>query len=130
MKALQLIADKSLNEEQRTAQIKEFIKMKYYQTMDQFIDSLKKNQKKPKQPTQAQVTYQMKKYCCHVSNWKMHQFKGMSHDQVKRIYYREVKRDKNFIPMDTEDVMRKYPGHKRAGEDLESETSKKPKFSK
>ena len=60
----------------------------------------------------------------------MHQFKGMSHDQVKRIYYREVKRDKNFIPMDTEKVMEKYPGHKRAGEDLESKASKKPKYSK
>lgn len=130
MKALQLLTDQSLNEEQMTAQIKEFIKMRYYQTMDQFTDSLKKDLKKPKQLTQAQVTYQMKKYCCHVGNWKMHQFKGISHDQVKRIYYREVKRDKNFIPMDTEIVMKKYPGHKRAGDDLESKTPKKPKFSK
>ena len=32
--------------------------------------------------------------------------------------------------MDTEIVMKKYPGHKRTGEDLESKTPKKPKFSK
>ena len=72
----------------------------------------------------------MKKYCCHVGNWKMNQFKGMSHDQVKVIYYRTVKRDKKFIPMDTEEIMKKYPRQKRGGADLESETSKKPKFSK
>ena len=60
----------------------------------------------------------------------MHQFKGMSYEEVKRVYYREFKRDKDFIPMDTEKVIRKYPGHKRFGEDLESETSKKPKLSK
>ena len=101
MKATELIADESLNEEQRTAQIKEFIKIRYYQEMDQFTDSLKKELKKPKGLTQAQVTHNMKKYCCHVGNWKMHQFKGMSHDQVKVIYYRTVKRDKKFIPMDT-----------------------------
>ena len=65
-----------------------------------------------------------------MGNYKMKDFKGMSHDQVKMIYYRTVKRDKKFTPMNVEDMMKKYSRPKRSGEALESESSKKPRLSK
>jgi hypothetical protein len=69
----------------------------------------------------------MKTYCCHVGNWKMAQFKGMSHDQIEGIYYRVKRQDSNFIPMDLEPEAKKS---KRSGVSLESKDDKKLKTQK
>lgn len=69
--------------------MKDFIRMKNDQAFDHIIGSIKKRQKNPRQPTLAQITADMKKYCCHVGGWKMSQFKRKTHEEVAVIYYRE-----------------------------------------
>lgn len=79
-KAIELIADESLTAEQRSAQLADFINMKNNQAFDSMVDTIKKTQKKPRQPSHAQVNYGMKKYLCHVGGWKMYQLKGKPYE--------------------------------------------------
>ncbi|WP_254486045.1 hypothetical protein, partial [Salmonella enterica] len=72
-KAIDLVADKSLTEDQRTTQLKDFIQMKNNQALQDAIVSVKKGQKKPRRPTKAQVISMMKDYCCKLGGWKRHQ---------------------------------------------------------
>ena len=65
----------------------DFIQMNNQQALDDIIGTIRKGQKKPKQPTKAHLISEMKTFCCHVGNWKMSQFKGMSHDRIEGIYY-------------------------------------------
>ena len=71
------------------------------------IDSIKKNQKKSRQPSKVQVIASMKKFLCHVAGWKMSQLKGKSHDKIEGLYYRAYRRDKDFVPMDSEEEARR-----------------------
>ena len=52
-KAIELIADESLTAEQRSAQLADFINMKNNQAFDSMVDTIKKTQKRPIQPSQA-----------------------------------------------------------------------------
>ena len=74
-KAIELVADESLTAKQRSTQLADFINMKNNQAFDSMVDTIKKNQKKPRQPSQAQVNHGMKKYLCHVGGWNMNQLK-------------------------------------------------------
>ena len=85
-KAIELIANTTLNEEQRSAQLKDFIQMKNQQALDEIIGDVRKGQKKSRKLTKAQIIAEMKAFCCHVGNMKMGQFKGMSHDEIEGIY--------------------------------------------
>lgn len=106
-KAAELIANTTLTEDQRSAQLKDFIEMKNQQALDDIIGTVRKGQKKSRQPTKTQIIAEMKTFCCHVGNWKMAQFNGMSHDQIEGIYYRVKRQDSNFIPMDLEPEVKK-----------------------
>lgn len=108
-KAIELVANKTLTEEQRSAQLADFIQMKNQQALDEIIGDVRKGQKKQKQPTKAQVIAEMKTYCCHVGNWKRSQFKGMSYDRIEGIYYRLKRQDSDFIPIDFEEEERRFP---------------------
>lgn len=54
----------------------------------------------------------MKKYLCHVGEWKMNQLKGKSYEEIQRLYYQEYRRDKDFLPMHSEAEAQRY---KRSG---------------
>jgi hypothetical protein len=54
-KSIELVADKTLTEEQRSAQLSDFILMKNQQALEGEIGKVRKGQKKPRQPTKAQV---------------------------------------------------------------------------
>jgi hypothetical protein len=112
-KAIELVANITLTEEQRSAQLADFIQMKNQQALDEVIGKVRKGQKKQRQPTKAQVIAEMKTYCCHVGNWKMSQFKGMSHDRIEGIFYRLKRQDSDFIPIDFEEEERRFPKSKR-----------------
>ena len=101
-KALELVADATLNEEQRSAQLKDFIRMKNDQTLDYLTSSIKKNQKKPRKPTEAQMIAQMKQSRCKQAGWKMYQFKGMSYAEIKFKYFTAYRRNTQFAPMGSE----------------------------
>ncbi|MCO6517255.1 MAG: hypothetical protein J6586_12340, partial [Snodgrassella sp.] len=126
-KAIELIANTTLDEEQRSAQLKDFIQMKNQQALDEIIGDVRKGQKNPRKPTKVQIIAEMKTFCCHVGNMKMAQFKGMSHDQIEGIYYRIKRQDSKFIPMDQEPLSMKT---KRTGVSLESKEAKKLKTQK
>ena len=98
--------------------------MKNDQALNAMINSIKKNQKKQRQPSKIQVIAGMKKYLCHVVGWKMSQLKGKSHEEIERLYYRAFRRDKDFLPMNSEEEARRF---KRAGETIESKAAKKSK---
>jgi hypothetical protein len=123
-KAIELIANTTLDENQRSAQLKDFIQMKNQQALDDIIGTVRKGQKKPRQPTKTQIIAEMKTYYCHVGNMKMAQFKGMKHDRIEGIYYRVKRQESNFIPMDKEPVAIKS---KRSGVSLGSKDAKKLK---
>ena len=58
-KAIELIANATLNEDQRSAQLKDFIQMKNEQALDEIIGDVRTGQKKPRQPTKAQIIAEM-----------------------------------------------------------------------
>ena len=126
-KGIDLIADVTLTEDQRTAQLKDFVEMKNRQALQDAIGTIKKGQKKPRQPSKAQVISMMKYYCCHVGGWKMSQFKGMNHEQIEGVYYRIKRQDSEFIPMDSEEAVRRFPTLKRKAKGSESHPEKKTK---
>ena len=66
----------------------------------------------------------MKKYLCHVGGWKMYQLKGKSPEEIERLYYREFRKDKDFLPMHSEAEAKRY---KRSGVNIESKETKKSK---
>ena len=59
-KAIELVANKTLTEDQRTAQLADFIQMKNQQALDEVIGKVRKGQKKQRQPTKAQIIAEMK----------------------------------------------------------------------
>ena len=95
-KALELHANQSLNPEQKTAQLCDFIRMITDQAFDHVTDKIKKKQKRKRKPTEAQIIAEMKQYLCKQAGWKMHQFKGMSYDEVRLHYYTAYKRNSVF----------------------------------
>lgn len=123
-KAIELIEDQSLTEEERTDQIADFINKKNKIALDEMINSIKKGPKKKGKPSKSQVTYGMKKYLCHQANWKMYQLKGKSHEEIEVLYYTAFRRSKIFIPMGTE---KETLSLKRACITLESKIEKKQK---
>lgn len=125
-KAIELIANKSLTEEQRTAQLADFIQMKNQQALDEAIVKVRQGQKKQRQPTKAQIIHEMKVFCCHVGSWKMGNFKGMSHDQIEGIYYRIKRQDSVFRPIDFEEVERTKQS-KRKASTIEDQVTKRMK---
>lgn len=128
-KAIELIANKTLTEEHRTAQLADFIQMKNQQALDEIIGKVKKGQKKHRQPTKAQIIHEMKVFCCHAGNWKMTNFKRMSHDQIEGIYYRAKRQDSSFKPIDFEEVER-FKQSKRKALTTEDQVTKRVKVSK
>ena len=100
-KASQLITDLSLIEEQRSTQLADFIRMKNDQALDDMISSIKKGQKRPRKPSQAQVIAEMKKFLCTQAGWKMTQLKGKRYEELQALYYKAFRRNKYFIPVDS-----------------------------
>jgi hypothetical protein len=126
-KAIELVANKTLTEEQRSAQLNDFIQMKNQQALDDIIGTVRQSQKKSRQPTKAQIISEMKTYCCHVGGWKISQFKGMSHERIEGIYYRVKRKDSSFTPIDFEEEERRFPKSKIRTSDSEQHMTKKLK---
>ena len=95
-KALEFCANQSLNPEQKTAQLCDFIRMITDQASDYLTDEIKKKQKRKRKATEAQMIAEMKQYLCKQAGWKMHQFKGMPYDEVRLHYFTAYKRNSVF----------------------------------
>ena len=126
-KAIELIADMSLTSEERSAQLADFIQMKNDQAIDEMISSIKKGQKRSRKPSQAQVIAGMKKFLCMQAGWKMTQLKGKNYEEIQVLYYRAFRRNKYFIPMDSQEEKTRYlrsTKKQKATEEISKDQSK------
>nr|GEW85544.1 hypothetical protein [Tanacetum cinerariifolium] len=86
--------------------------------------SLRAQKKRNKPPTKAQMKSQMSIYLKHMGGYKKSHLKGMSFDEIKKLFDREMRKVDDFIAMDLEV---QESNTKRTTEHLESDISKKQK---
>ncbi|GJX68489.1 hypothetical protein Tco_0304216, partial [Tanacetum coccineum] len=87
-----------------------------------------------KPPTKAQKRNQMSTYLKNMARYKHSQLKSKSYDEIQKLFDKEIKRVNTFMDMDSEVVKssetRTEESSKRAGDELESDKSKKQKVDK
>ncbi|GKF34935.1 hypothetical protein Tco_0108135 [Tanacetum coccineum] len=125
-------------QEQEELTIKERSKM-----FVELMDKRKKHFARPraedqsrKPPTKAQKRSQMSTYLKHMARYKQNQLKCKNYDEIQKLFNKAMKRVNMFVDMDTELVkksskkaeMVQESSFKRAGEELESDNSKKQKL--
>ncbi|GKD20186.1 hypothetical protein Tco_1221889, partial [Tanacetum coccineum] len=89
-----------------------------------------------KPPTKAQKRSQMSTYLKHMAGYKQNQLKSKNYDEIQKLFDKAMTRVNMFVDMDTELVkeiskkaeMVQESSSKRAGEELESDNSKKQKL--
>ncbi|GJS00888.1 hypothetical protein Tco_0317396 [Tanacetum coccineum] len=87
-----------------------------------------------KPPTKAQKRNQMSIYLKNMARYKHSQLKSKSYDEIQKLFDKEMKRVNTFVDMNSEVVKgsetRTEESSKRAGDELESDKSKKQKLDK
>ncbi|GJS69009.1 hypothetical protein Tco_0701850 [Tanacetum coccineum] len=85
-----------------------------------------------KPPTKAQKRNQMSIYLKNMARYKHSQLKSKSYDEIQKLFDKEMKRVNTFVDMNSEVVKgsetRTEESSKRAGDELESDKSKKQKI--
>ncbi|GKD84904.1 hypothetical protein Tco_1356058 [Tanacetum coccineum] len=85
-----------------------------------------------KPPTKAQKRNQMSTYLKNMARYKHSQLKRKSYDEIQKLFDKEMKRVNTFMDMNSEVVKgsetRTEESSKRAGDELESDMSKKQKI--
>ncbi|GJS40850.1 hypothetical protein Tco_0565893 [Tanacetum coccineum] len=85
-----------------------------------------------KPPTKAQKRNQMSIYLKNIARYKHSQLKSKSYDEIQKLFDKEMKRVNTFVDMNSEVVKgsetRTEESSKRAGDELESDKSKKQKI--
>ncbi|GJZ77797.1 hypothetical protein Tco_0846386 [Tanacetum coccineum] len=93
---------------------------------------LRAKEKRNKPPTKAQKRNQMSTYLKNMGTWKHTQLKSKTYEEIEKLFEIEMKRVNTFIPMDQEkESTKKHEDEnrsKRAGEELESDMTKKQKL--
>ncbi|GJS15703.1 ribonuclease H-like domain, reverse transcriptase, RNA-dependent DNA polymerase [Tanacetum coccineum] len=93
-------------------------------------------QRAPKQrskpPTKTQIRNRMCAYLKNIGRYKRNQLKGRSYKEIQKLFDKAYKQVNSFVPMDSEMVKssetRTEGSSKRAGDELESDKSKKQKI--
>ncbi|GJX54757.1 hypothetical protein Tco_0283126 [Tanacetum coccineum] len=94
---------------------------------------LRVEEQRRKPPTKAQKRSQMSTYLKHMARYKQNQLKIKNYDEIQKLFDKAMTRVNMFVDMDTELVkdsskkteMVQESSSKRAGEELESNNSKK-----
>ncbi|GJR50534.1 hypothetical protein Tco_1401055 [Tanacetum coccineum] len=85
-----------------------------------------------KPPTKAQKRNQMSNYWKNMVGYKHSQLKSKSYDEIQKLFDKEMKRVNTFVDMNSEVVKgsetRTEESSKRAGDELDSDKSKKQKI--
>ncbi|GKC14433.1 hypothetical protein Tco_1011215 [Tanacetum coccineum] len=97
---------------------------------------LRAEEKRRKPPTKAQKRSQMSTYLKHMAGYKQNQLKSKNYDEIQKLFDKAMTRVNMFVDMDIELVkesskkakMIQESSSKRAGEELESDNSKKQKL--
>ncbi|GKC02212.1 hypothetical protein Tco_0993822 [Tanacetum coccineum] len=94
--------------------------------------ALRAQEKRSKPPTKAQKRNTMSSYLKNMVGYKHNQLKSKSYDEIQEMFDKEMKRVNTFVDMNTKLVKssetRTEGSSKRAGDELESDNSKKQKI--
>ncbi|GJT00311.1 hypothetical protein Tco_0821480 [Tanacetum coccineum] len=103
-------------------------------TRKKHFEKLRAEEIRRKPPTKAQKINQMSIYLKNMAGYKHSQLKRKSYDEIQKLFDKEMKRVNTFVDMNSEVVKgsetRIEKGSKRAGDELESDKSKKQKIDK
>ncbi|GJU40808.1 hypothetical protein Tco_1193765 [Tanacetum coccineum] len=88
---------------------------------------MKAQEMKNKSPTKAQNRNTMFTYLKNMAGYKHNQLKNKSFDDIQKLFDKAMKRVNTFVDMDTKLVKGSEVSSKRAGKDLQQESTKKKK---
>ncbi|GJX81972.1 hypothetical protein Tco_0331453 [Tanacetum coccineum] len=97
-----------------------------------FLATQRAAKKRSKPPTKTQIRNKMCAYLKNMGRYKHNPLKGRSYKEIQKLFDKAYKQVSSFIPMDSEVVKssktRTEGSSKRAGDELESDKSKKQKI--
>ncbi|GJR28800.1 hypothetical protein Tco_1105032 [Tanacetum coccineum] len=89
-------------------------------------------EQRSKPPTKIQIRNRMCAYLKIMGGYKHNQLKGRSYEEIQKLFDKAYKQVNSFVPMDSDvmksSVTRTKGSSKRAGDELESDKSKKQKI--
>ncbi|GJU67605.1 hypothetical protein Tco_1253864 [Tanacetum coccineum] len=125
------LAQRLQAEEQREITIKERSRL-FVELMNRrkkHFAKLRDEEIRRKPPTKAQKRNQMSTYLKNMAGYKHSQLKSKSYDEIQKLFDKEMKRVNTFVDINSEVVKgsetRTEESSKRAGDELESDMSKK-----
>ncbi|GKA35498.1 hypothetical protein Tco_0721989 [Tanacetum coccineum] len=128
------LAQQMQTKEQEQLSIKEKSKLfvELLEKRKKHFAALRAQEKMIKPPTKAQKRNIMSTYLKNMAGYKHNQLKSKSYDEIQEMFDKEMKRVNTFVDMNTELVKssetRTKGSSKRAGDELESDKSKKQKL--
>ncbi|GJX47464.1 hypothetical protein Tco_0272654 [Tanacetum coccineum] len=128
------LAQQMQTEEQEQLSIEEKSKLfvELLEKRKKHFAALRAQEKRSKPPTKAQKRNTMSTYLKNMAGYKHNQLKSKSYDEIQEMFDKEMKRVNTFVDMNTELVKssktRIEGSSKRAGDELESDNSKKQKI--
>ncbi|GJU06911.1 hypothetical protein Tco_1123341 [Tanacetum coccineum] len=97
-----------------------------------FFAAQRAAEQRSKPPTKNQIRNRMCTYLKNMGGYKHNQLKGRSYEEIQKLFDKAYKQVSSFVPMDSEvvksSVTRTEGSSKRAGDELESDKSKKQKI--
>ncbi|GKD47409.1 hypothetical protein Tco_1272054 [Tanacetum coccineum] len=97
-----------------------------------FFAAQRAAEQRSKPPTKNQIRNRMCTYLKNMGGYKHNQLKGRSYEEIQKLFDKAYKQVNSFVPMDSEVVKssetRIEGSSKRAGDELESNKSKKQKI--
>ncbi|GJZ30181.1 hypothetical protein Tco_0575228 [Tanacetum coccineum] len=97
-----------------------------------FFATQRAAEQRSKPPTKTQIRNRMCAYLKNMGGYKHNQLKGRSYEEIQKLFDKAYKQVNSFVPMDSEVVKssetRTEGSSKRAGDELESDKSKKQKI--
>ncbi|GJU77839.1 hypothetical protein Tco_1274909 [Tanacetum coccineum] len=123
-------------EEQEQLSIEEKLKLfvELLEKRKKHFAALRAQEKRSKPPTKAQKRNTMSTYLKNMAGYKHNQLKSKSYDEIQEMFDKEMKRVNTFVDINIElmksSETRTERSSKRAGDELESDNSKKQKIDK
>ncbi|GJV10871.1 hypothetical protein Tco_1352412 [Tanacetum coccineum] len=97
-----------------------------------FFAAQRAAEQRSKPPTKTQIRNRMCTYLKNMGGYKHNQLKGRSYEEIQKLFDKAYKQVNSFVHMDSEvvksSVTRTKRSSKRAGDELESDKSKKQKI--
>ncbi|GJT39724.1 hypothetical protein Tco_0939589 [Tanacetum coccineum] len=121
-------------EEQEQFSIEEKLRMLVEMIAERkkFFEAQRASEQRSKPPTKNQIRNKMCTYLKNMGGYKHNQLKRRSYEEIQKLFDKAYKQVSSFVPMDSEvvkiSVTRTEGSSKRAGDELESDKSKKQKI--